>query len=286
MITMSDVGYDYVIVGAGSAGCVLANRLTEDAEATVLLLEAGGSDRHPYIQIPLGLGKLWQQRMFDWGYNTEPEPHLDDRRLPLRRGKVIGGSSSVNVMVYSRGHRGDFDRWAREGAAGWSYADVLPYFKRSESWEGGEDAWRGGDGPLSTQSARMADPIHDAWRDAARRAGWSETGDGNGADGVGLGRAQFTIRAGRRASAANAYLKPILRRSNLALRTGVLATRIAMRNGRAVGVHFFDRSEERYVEAAREVILCGGTFNSPHLLMLSGIGPANHLRELGIPPTR
>jgi choline dehydrogenase-like flavoprotein len=221
MITMSDVGYDYVIVGAGSAGCVLANRLTEDAEATVLLLEAGGSDRHPYIQIPLGLGKLWQQRMFDWGYNTEPKPHLDDRRLPLRRGKVIGGSSSVNVMVYSRGHRGDFDRWAREGAAG-----------------------------------------------------------------VGLGRAQFTIRAGRRASAANAYLKPILRRSNLALRTGVLATRIAMRNGRAVGVHFFDRSEERYVEAAREVILCGGTFNSPHLLMLSGIGPANHLRELGIPPTR
>ncbi len=284
MIAMSNAGYDYIIVGAGSAGCVLANRLTEDPGARVLLLEAGGSDRHPYIQIPLGLGKLWQQRMFDWGYDTEPEPHLDNRHVPIRRGKVIGGSSSVNVMVYTRGHRGDFDRWAGEGATGWSYADVLPYFKRSESWEGGEDPWRGGDGPLSTQSARMADPIHDAWREAARRAGWPETGDGNGGDGVGLGRAQFTIRGGRRASAANAYLKPVLHRSNLTLRTGVLATRVATRAGRAVGLHFLRQGEERYVEATREVILCGGAFNSPQLLMLSGIGPADHLRELGITP--
>ena len=138
--------YDYIVVGAGSAGCVLANRLTEDAGAKVLLLEAGGDDRHPYIQIPLGLGKLWQQRMFDWGYDTEPELHLNGRRIPVRRGKVLGGSSSVNVMVYTRGNRGDFDRWARQGATGWSYADVLPYFKRSESWEGGEDSWRGGGG--------------------------------------------------------------------------------------------------------------------------------------------
>ena len=134
-------GYDYIIVGAGSAGCVLANRLTEDAGATVLLLEAGGRDNHPYIQIPLGLGKLQQHRMFDWGYATEPEPHLNDRRLPLLRGKVLGGSSSINVMAYTRGHRADFDRWAREGATGWSFAEALPYFKRSESWEGGEDPW-------------------------------------------------------------------------------------------------------------------------------------------------
>ena len=284
MATTQAATYDIIIVGAGSAGCVLANRLTEDSNVRVLLLEAGGSDRHPYIQIPLGLGKLWQQRMFDWGYDTEPEPHLDNRRVPVRRGKVLGGSSSVNVMVYTRGHRGDFDRWARQGAIGWSYADALPYFKRSESWEGGEDPWRGGDGPLGTQATRMEDPIHDAWCEAARRAGWPETNDGNGVEGTGVGRSQFTIRAGRRASAANAYLKPALRRSNLHLRTGALVTRIALRGGRAVGVHFVERGEERYAEAAREVVLCGGVFNSPQMLMLSGIGPAEHLRTVGITP--
>jgi choline dehydrogenase-like flavoprotein len=277
-------GYDTIIVGAGSAGCVLANRLTEDSAATVLLLEAGGHDRHPYIQIPIGLGKLWQQRMFDWGYDTEPEPHLNSRRIPVRRGKVLGGSSSVNVMVYTRGHRGDFDRWAREGATGWSYADALPYFKRSESWEGGEDPWRGGGGPLGTQPARIDDPIQDAWRQAARRAGWPETSDGNGADGVGIGPSQFTISNGRRASAANAYLKPILQRPNLTLRIGVRATRVEMRGGRAMGVHFLQNGQEQYAAATREVILCGGVFNSPQLLMLSGIGPADHLREHGIIP--
>jgi 4-pyridoxate dehydrogenase len=284
-MAMNTLGtYDYIIVGAGSAGCVLAHRLTEDTSASVLLLEAGGSDRHPYIQIPLGLGKLWQRRMFDWGYDTEPEPHLDHRSIPVRRGKVLGGSSSVNVMVYTRGHRGDFDRWAREGAVGWSYADALPYFKRSEAWEGGEDSWRGGSGPLGTQHTRMVDPINDAWREAAHRAGWPRTGDINGAEGAGVGLSQFTIRMGRRASSANAYLKPVLQRPNLTLRTGVLATRIAMRGQRATGVHFLEQGVERYAEAAREVILCGGAFNSPQLLMLSGIGPAEHLREHGITP--
>jgi 4-pyridoxate dehydrogenase len=276
--------YDYIIVGAGSAGCVLANRLTEDQGASVLLLEAGGSDRHPYIQIPLGLGRLWQRRMFDWGYDTEPEPYLHGRRVPVRRGKVLGGSSSVNVMVYTRGHRGDFDRWARQGATGWSYGDVLPYFKRSESWERGEDPWRGGAGPLGTQSARIEDPIHDALREAARTRGWGETADANGETQVGLGRAQFTIRAGRRASAANAYLKPALQRGNLTLRTGALATRIGLRGGRAVGVHFVEAGREIHARSAREVVLCGGVFNSPQLLMLSGIGPADELRALGIAP--
>jgi 4-pyridoxate dehydrogenase len=275
-------GYDYIIVGAGSAGCVLANRLTEDAGATVLLLEAGGRDRHPYIQIPLGLGKLQQRKMFDWGYETEPEPHLNGRRLHIFRGKVLGGSSSINVMAYTRGHRGDFDRWAREGATGWSYADALPYFKQSETWEGGENAWRGGAGPLGTQWARMQDPIVDAWHEAGRLAGWPTTADINGGESVGFGRSQFTIRDGRRASASNAYLRPALRRAGLTLRTRARVLRVTMRGTRATGVDFSRHGRTEHAEAAREVILCGGVFNSPQLLMLSGIGPADQLREHGI----
>ena len=163
-------GYDYIIVGAGSAGCVLANRLTEDEDATVLLLEAGGRDDHPYVQIPLGLGKLQQHKMFDWGYMTEPEPHLNNRQLTLLRNNS-GGSSSINVMAYTRGHRADFDRWSQQGATGWSYADALPYFKRSETWEHGENPWRGGSGPLGTQGNRDTDPLFDALREAGRLAG-------------------------------------------------------------------------------------------------------------------
>ena len=199
-----DSGYDYIIVGAGSAGCVLANRLTEDPGATVLLLEAGGRDSHPYIQIPLGLGKLQQHKMFDWGYMTEPEPHLNNRQLTLLRGKVLGGSSSINVMAYTRGHRADFDRWAREGASGWSYADALPYFKRSEAWENGENPWRGGSGPLGTQGNRNRDPLFDALREAGQLAGWPVTDDANGSELTGLGDSQWTIARGRRASASAA----------------------------------------------------------------------------------
>ena len=169
-------GYDYVIVGAGSAGCVLAHRLSEDEGATVLLLEAGGKDTHPYIQIPLGLGKLQQHKMFDWGYMTEPEPHLHNRRLTLLRGKVLGGSGSINVMAYTRGHRADFDRWAREGAIGWSFSDVLPYFKRSKSWEEGEGVWRGGSGPLGTEGTHNPDPVFESWREAAKIAGCPDHG--------------------------------------------------------------------------------------------------------------
>jgi 4-pyridoxate dehydrogenase len=275
-------GYDYIIVGAGSAGCVLANRLTEDDGATVLLLEAGGHDRHPYIQIPLGLGKLQQHKMFDWGYTTEPEPHLNGRRLHIFRGKVLGGSSSINVMAYTRGHRADFDRWAREGATGWSYADALPYFKRSETWEGGENPWRGGSGPLGTQWSRMDDPIIDAWHEAGRLAGWPTTADINGAEGIGFGRSQFTIRDGRRSSASNAYLTPAVRRPGLTLRTGARVLRVTMQGTRATGVDFVRSGRTQHAKATREVILCGGVFNSPQLLMLSGIGPAEQLRKIGI----
>jgi 4-pyridoxate dehydrogenase len=277
-------GYDYIIVGAGSAGCVLANRLTEDTGATVLLLEAGGDDRHPYIQIPLGLGKLQQHRMFDWGYSTDPEPHLNGRQLTVLRGKVLGGSSSINVMAYTRAHRGDYDRWARNGATGWSYADVLPYFRRSESWEDGENSWRGGSGPLSTRWTRSRDPIFDAWREAGALAGWPLTSDFNGIDAVGFGRSQSTIRNGLRASASAAYLRPVLKRPGLTLRTGATVTQVTLRGTRATGVEFVCRGAPERAEAMREVILCGGVFNSPQLLMLSGIGPAAHLRDIGIRP--
>ena len=222
--------------------------------------------------------------MFDWGYTTEPEPHINNRRLTLLRGKVLGGSSSINVMGYTRGHRADFDRWARKGASGWSFADALPYFRRSETWEDGENSWRGGSGPLGTQWNRMRDPLFDAWREAGRRAGWPATKDVNGIEPIGFGRSQFTIREGRRASASAAYLKPVLKRPNLSLRAGAHVTRVTMQGTRATGVDFVYEGATVHVEATREVILCGGVFNSPQLLMLSGICPAAHLRDLSIAP--
>ncbi len=205
-------GYDYIIVGAGSAGCVLANRLSEDAAARVLLIEAGGRDWHPYIHIPLGLGRLHDRRMFDWGYHTDPEPNLGNRRIEAMRGKVLGGSSSINVMAYTRGNPGDYDRWAQKGARGWSYADVLPYFRRCETWQGGENSWRGGAGPLGTEFARTQDPLYEAWLEAAKACGYPLTPDYNGAQQEGFGRGQFTIRDGRRSSSAKAFLKPALGR--------------------------------------------------------------------------
>jgi 4-pyridoxate dehydrogenase len=279
---MAANGYDYIIVGAGSAGCVLANRLSEDDAARVLLIEAGGSDWHPYIHIPLGMGRMHDYGMFDWGYHTDPEPNLNGRHIEAMRGKVLGGSSSINVMAYTRGNRGDYDRWAQKGARGWSYADVLPYFRRCEAWQGGQDTWRGGGGPLGTEFARTQDPLYEAWLQAARACGYPLTGDYNGQQQEGFGRGQYTIRDGWRSSSANAFLKPARGRANLSVATKAHTTRVTLDGSRAKGVEYVKDGATVRATADREVIVAAGAFNTPQLLMLSGIGPAHHLRGFGI----
>ena len=274
--------YDYVIVGAGSAGCVLADRLSADGEASVLVLEYGGSDRSVVIQMPSALSIPMNRARYNWQYETEPEPHLGGRRMHTPRGKVIGGSSSINGMVYVRGNPLDFERWEEEGAAGWGYAQVLPYFRRAETREEGGDAYRGGEGKLHTKYGALRNPLHAAFLEAAQQAGYPLSDDINGSRQEGFGRMDMTVRNGRRWSAANAYLKPAMTRPNLRVVTHALASRILFEGRRAVGVAYRRDGTEHRASARREVILSGGPINSPQLLKLSGIGPADELRALGI----
>ncbi|MFC3615695.1 choline dehydrogenase [Lutimaribacter marinistellae] len=275
---------DFVIVGAGSAGCAMAYRLSE-AGASVLVIEHGGTDAGPFIQMPAALSYPMNMKRYDWGYRSEPEPHLNNRRLACPRGKVIGGSSSINGMVYVRGHAMDYDTWAEMGADGWSYADVLPYFKRMETWhdggQGGDPAWRGTDGPLHITRGPRDNPLFHAFVEAGRQAGYEVTGDYNGEQQEGFGPMEQTVWRGRRWSAANAYLRPALKRENCALVNG-LACRVVLEEGRARGVEVEQGGKRQVIRARREVVLAASSINSPKLLMLSGIGPGAHLAEHGI----
>ena len=271
---------DYVIVGAGSAGCAMAYRLSE-AGKSVLVVEHGGTDAGPFIQMPGALSFPMNMKRYDWGYSSEPEPYLNNRRLACPRGKVIGGSSSINGMVYVRGHAGDYDHWREMGADGWGYADVLPYFKRMENWNsaghGGDADWRGSDGPLHVQRGAMANPLTRAFIEAGGQAGYEITQDYNGEQQEGFGPFEMTVHNGQRWSAANAYLKPALKRENCDLiRAEVI--RVVMEEGRAVGVE----TSKGIVRARVEVIIAASSINSPKILMLSGIGPGQHLADHGI----
>jgi choline dehydrogenase len=280
---LAEESFDYVIVGAGSAGCVLADRLSADGSHTVLVLEYGGSDRSPLIQMPSALSYPMNMAKYSWRYHSEPEPALNGRRMYTPRGKVLGGSSSINGLVYIRGNARDFERWVELGAQGWSYADVLPYFRRAEHRAEGGDRYRGDRGPLDTRYGTLANPLHTAWLEAAAQAGYPRTADVNGAQQEGFGRMDMTVGQGRRASAANAYLRPAMRRANVAVRTHALVMRVVLDGRRATGVRYLRGADEHVAHARRELIVAAGSINTPQLLKLSGIGPAGELAQLGIP---
>ncbi|MCL3880790.1 choline dehydrogenase [Marivita sp. GX14005] len=276
---------DYVIVGAGSAGCAIACRLAE-AGRSVIVIEHGGSDAGPFINMPGALSYPLNMKRYDWGYRTEPEPHLGGRRLACPRGKVIGGSSSINGMIYVRGHARDFDHWRDQGAAGWGYADVLPYFQRLENWHhgghGGDPDWRGSGGPLHITRGARDNPLTRAFVEAGAQAGYGMTGDYNGYRQEGVGPFDMTVWKGQRWSAAKAYLRPALRGGNCKLVNG-FARRVTFENTRATGVEIARKGRIETIRANREVIVTASAINSPKLLMLSGIGPAKQLKENGIP---
>lgn len=274
--------YDYVIVGAGSAGCVLANRLTESGRNRVLLLEAGGRDLNPWIHIPVGYGKTFTNPKVNWLYRCEPNPATANRPILQPRGKVLGGSSSINGLVYIRGQRQDYDQWRQLGNTGWSYDDVLPYFRKAEDQQRGADEYHGVGGHLKVSDPTDPHPYCDAFVAAAERLGYKRNSDFNGADQEGFGYYQWTLRDGRRSSAATGYLRHAKRRSNLKIVTRAHATRILFEGKRAVGIEYLHRGEIQSVQAKGELILSGGSFNSPQLLQLSGIGPAGLLQKLGI----
>ena len=276
-------GADYVIVGGGSAGCVLAARLSEDPTVQVTLLEAGPPDTSVLIHCPAGLALLAKNGQANWAFQTEPQPGLNGRRGYQPRGKVLGGSSSVNAMIYARGHRADYDAWAAEGNAGWSWDEVLPYFRKSEHNERGADAWHGADGPLNVMDLRSPHRFGTVFVEAGKQAGYRENRDFNGPEQEGVGLYQVTHKNGERFSAAKAYLAPNRARPNLQVVTGAHATRILFEGKRAVGVEYRQGAETKVLRARREVLLSAGALLSPQLLMLSGVGPAEHLRQHGIP---
>jgi len=273
--------YDYIIVGAGSAGCTLANRLSEDPQTSVLLLEAGGPDKKQEIHIPAAFSKLFKTP-YDWEYYTEEEPLMAGRKMYWPRGKVLGGSSSINAMIYIRGHRHDYDSWRDAGNDGWGYADVLPYFKKAENQERGPSEYHGVGGPLNVADLRYVNPLSRAFVEACKETGIPENSDFNGAENEGAGIYQTTQKNGARWSTVNAYLKPALKRPNLTVRSETQVARIVVEHDRATGVTYMKNGQIETALANREVLVCGGAINSPQILLLSGIGPADHLQSLGI----
>jgi len=275
--------FDYIIVGAGSAGCVLANRLSEDSKNQVLLLETGGSDKSIFIQMPTALSIPMNTKKYAWQFETQPEPYLDNRRMHCPRGKVLGGSSSINGMVYVRGHAKDFDEWHENGATNWDYAHCLPYFKKAETWAFDGDEYRGKDGPLGVNNGnQMQNPLYKAFVDAGVQAGYFETKDYNGAQQEGFGPMHMTIKNGVRSSTSNAYLRPAMARKNLTVITHALVHKVILEGKKAVGVQYERKCKTLEVKANKEIILSAGPVGSPHILQLSGIGPKNILKDAGI----
>lgn len=276
--------FDHIVIGAGSAGGAVAARLSEDPNCKVLLLEAGGMDAHPGFRLPLLMGAFVRSGVYNWSYMTDPEPYLNNRRIPWPRGKVIGGSSTLNGMVYIRGVPGDYDGWAQMGLPGWSWNDVLPYFRRSEAHEERESDLHATDGPMTVRRARGHNPLTDAFIKAGGEAGYPINDDFNGPSQDGFGRFDFTIRDGKRCGTARAFVRPAMKRGNFELRTHALTTRVVIENGRAVGVEYRHAGVLKQARVTGEVIVSAGAINSPQILMLSGVGPAQHLGEVGIEP--